>query len=220
LSLAYDPTSIFGRIVSGDDVEQWCVDLFVRWMGTYLSEVERQHGLTAGSWARPRTFRRSLSLDKWPEDQLPAVVLVSTGLATPPVKAGDGKFRARWLMGLVVICSARTEELSHDMARHYCAAIRTLLEQRPSLDGYADGVQWLDESYNDLNFDDSRSLCTGRAVFAVEVDDVMSANSGPVTPDDPLSPDTDPWAPWPTVETVEIVVEQTDDPSQTTKGEA
>ena len=105
--MTYDPRSIFGRIVTGDDVETWALNLFRRWMGTYLAEVERQHGLQAGHWQRPRAYVRVLSFDKWPEDQLPAVMLVSAGIAGPPIKHGDGKIAARWLLGLGVLCSAR-----------------------------------------------------------------------------------------------------------------
>jgi hypothetical protein len=202
VTISYDPsTSIFGRIVTGDDVETWCLDLFRRWTGTYLSEVERQHGLAAGFWARPRGFVRVLSFDKWPEDQLPVVMLVSTGVANPPERRGDGVYYARWIMGLGVLCSARSEQETHDMARHYIAAIRALVSQRPSLEGLAQGVKWMDESYTPLPYDDSRSLCAGQAIFQVDVDDVTTTLAGPATPDDPLEPDTDPWAVWPTVQT-------------------
>jgi hypothetical protein len=210
VTISADPsTTIFGRIVTGDDVETWCLALFERWTSTYLAEVERQHGLAAGYWARPRAFVRVLSFDKWPEDQLPVVMLVSTGIATPPVRHGDGMLKASWLLGLGVLCSARGEQETHDMARHYIAAIRALVAQRPSLEGFAQGVKWLDESYTQLPYDDSRSLCSGQAIFQVDVDDVTTTLAGPVTPDDPLTPDTDPWAVWPLVQTHDETVTNT-----------
>ncbi len=197
-------TSIFGRIVAGADVETWCIDLAQRWFSTYLAEVERQHNIVAGTIARPRVYVRTTSFDKWPEDQLPALMLVAQGILTPPVKHGDGTYTARWLMGLAAVCSARTQQESHDLASLYMAALRNLFIQRPSLDGHANGVDWVDERNDDLEYDDQRSLSSGRAQFLVQVENVSVADAGPVTPDKPLTPDTDPWPGWPTVQTVDV----------------
>jgi hypothetical protein len=202
--------SIFGRIVSGDDVERWCVQLVQRWVSTYLSEVERQHGVSAGTLQRPRAYVTAPSLDKWPEDQLPAVILVSVGLSDAPIKAGDGKYRARWDMGLACVCSARTQAQSHSAAMSYMAALRALFVQRPSLDGRADGTMWNSETYDDIDYDDARSLSAGIAHFIVDVCDVTTANAGPVTPDAPLPDDTEPWPLWPQVLTTDIDVEAVD----------
>jgi len=199
-------TSIFGRIVSGADVEQWCLACVRTWIGTYLSEKERQDEEVVGSLQRPRSYSVAPTFDRWPEDQLPAIVLVSIGLADQPVKYG-GAFRARWDMGLACICSARTQGESHAMAQRYMAALRALFIQRPSLDGVASGTVWMGESYDDIDFDETRSLSAGIAQFVVEVDDVTSANAGPITPDKPLDPDTDPWADWPLVETADVEVD-------------
>jgi hypothetical protein len=198
-----DPGSIFGRIVAGSDVEDWCSDLLKRWFSTYLSEVERQHGLPELFYSRPRAFVPTVSFDKWPEDQLPALMVSSTGTPQPPKRLGDGTYRAWWLMGLYVVCSARTQAESKVMARHYTAAVRDLFLQRPSLDGQANGTDWVDEDYRDLTYDDLRSLSSGAVHFIVEVENVASANAGPLSPD---SPSDDPWAHWPTVQTHEETV--------------
>jgi len=202
MSSALQP-SIFGRIVAGGDVETWCIDLCRKWIGTYLAEVERQHGITAGTYARPKSYVRTISFDKWPEDHLPGLMLISTGIARPPRKEGDGTVTADWLMGLGVLCSAKTQQASHDMAQLLTAAVRTLFLQKPSLDGHADGVAWLDERHNDLAYDDQRSLSSGQAIFQVTVHGVAVANAGPSYPLAPLDPDTTPWPDWPTVQTVE-----------------
>lgn len=192
-----DPRSIFGRIVSGSDVEDWSIALLERWSSTYLAEVERQHGIRT-PYARPRSYVRTASFDQWPEDQLPRIVMASAGQATPPRKGGDGLFRCWWVMGFGVVVSARYQQEAHEMALNYVAAVRTLFVQRPDLDGHANGVVWLDERYDDLVFDDTRSLSSGQAHFTVEVDDVASANAGPTAPD---VPSDDPWPYWPIAQT-------------------
>ncbi len=201
------PASIFGRIVTGGDVEQWCLDLLHTWFGTYLAELERQHGITEGTLQRPRAYLRVPSLDKWPEDQLPAVLLVSEGTLDLPQRDGRKVHRARWLMGAATVCSARSEAESRALAMLYVAALRALLIQRPSLDGKAQGTVWMAESYTELDYDDGRSLAAGQAAFTVEVDDVVSGDAGPLTPTAPLDPDTEPWPPWAEAELVEVEVQ-------------
>jgi hypothetical protein len=203
---SYTPTpeSIFGPIVSGGDVEDWCFAVLQRWSCTYLAEVERQHGIPAGSLPLPRGWVPAPTFEKWPEDQIPAVVLTCTGTTEPPLKNGDGSYRARWAVRLAVLCSASTQALSRRLAQLYLAAHATILTQRPSLEGHAAGVRWLGEDYTLIDHADSRSLWAGEGQFTVEVDGVRCANAGPVTPSDPQAVCTDPWTPWKTVESVHI----------------
>jgi len=199
--------SIFGRIVSGGDIEQWCIALTRTWIDTYLSEVERQHDFVAGTLQRPRAYVTAPTLDKWPEDQLPAIIFVSVGLAEAPLKSGDGRYRARWDMGLACVCSARRQEESRAAAMTYMAALRALFVQRPSLDQHANGTTWEGETYDDIDYDDVRSLSAGVAHFVVEVYDVVSANAGPVTPDAPRDDPHEPYPMWPQVLTTDVDVE-------------
>jgi hypothetical protein len=197
--------SIFGRILTGGQVEEACLAVLKRWSSTYIAEVERQVGLTAGELARFRSFTIAPTLDKYPEDQLPALLVISPGTVPPPVRRSGGVHSVSWLIGLGCVCSASTAQLSRRNARIYVAACRAALAQRQSLDGFdSDGIDWLDESYDDLTVDDARSLGWGIAHFSVAVDDVLTTFAGPTTPDEPLAPDTDPWPDDPTAELVEV----------------
>jgi hypothetical protein len=201
-------TSIFGPIVSVGDVEGWTLALLKRWISTYLAEVERQHGRSGSDLPRPKGWAIGSSFDKWPEDQVPGVLVSSRGTVDVPRKRGDGSYRARWAIEPGVCCSGRTQAESHELATLYGVALRLLMIQRPSLDGHASGTVWLGEQLDDLGYDDSRSLYAVRNVFAVEVEDVAFAGAGPTLPDAPLEPDdTQPWPPWPEVETVDVDVE-------------
>jgi long-chain acyl-CoA synthetase len=46
----------------------------------------------------------------------------------------------------------------------------------------------------------------GENIYCVEVENVLTQNAGPASPDDPLDPDTDPWPDWATVLTAEATV--------------
>jgi hypothetical protein len=199
--------TIFGRIVTGADVEDWVFACLQTWSCTYLAEVERQHGITPGTLPDVRAWVPTHTFDKWPEDQVPAVFVINTGLAERPVKGGDGAFYVRWQMQIGVLTSARTEAQAHKLAQLYLAAHRVLLLQRPSLDGMADGTEWIGEGDMPLNFDDTRTLAARVGTFVVTVDRVCFANQGPVTPAEPLVPCTDPWPQWSTAQLVEIEVD-------------
>jgi hypothetical protein len=204
-------TATFGPIVSGGDVETWVLDELQIWLSTYLAEVERQHGYSGHDLPRPRAWALGPSFDKWPEDQLPGVLVSSRGVPAPPQKDGEGYVRARWLVEPGVVCSARTQAESHALAMLYGAALRWTLTQRPSVGGHAEASDWLGESYDDLGYDDSRSLYAVRETFAVEVVDVMLGDAGPTAPEVPFTPDD--TLPWPPDQEVATVVFELDNVS-------
>jgi hypothetical protein len=202
-----EPDSIFGPIISGGDVEDWCFAVLQKWSCTYLAEVERQHDIPPGSLPPPKGWVPATSFAKWSEDQVPALILACTGMTEAPLKSGDGSYRARWLVRLQVLCSGRTQAIARRLAHLYVAAHANILTQRPSLEGHAAGVVWMGENYTLLEPDDVRSLSAGEALFQVEVDGVRFANAGPVTPSEPQAVCEEPWPPWTTANLVQIEVE-------------
>lgn len=205
-----DVTSIFGRIVSAADVEDAAIALLQKWSSTYLSEVERQHDIAVGALPRIRSWSTVNTFENWPADQLPAALLISTGTIDRPQRVGGGQYRARFALGVAVVCASNNAQRSNSLAKLYIAAHRNVLVQRPSLEIGGRGTDWLGDDYTDLPPEDGRFLSAGMAEFVVEIDDVATANAGPTTPDAPLDPDTDPWADWPTVQTHDEQVELLD----------
>jgi hypothetical protein len=207
VTLAPAADTIFGRIVSGGDVEDWVLTCLKKWSCTYMSEVARQHGIDPDALPDVRAFVPSFTFDKWPEDQIPAVFVLNTGMVERPLKSGDGAYYCRWQMHIGALTSAKSQEQAHRLAQLYLAAHRTILIQRQSLDGVADGTDWLLEGDMPLNFDDTRTLAARVGTFTVNVDRSCFANAGPVTPAEPLEPCHDPWPPWPSTELVDIEID-------------
>jgi hypothetical protein len=197
-----------GAVVTGRDVELAALALLQRWSGTYLAEMERQSGRAPASLPRVRGWATAADFETWPEDQVPRVLLVSPGLLGPPMADGNGTYRATWSLGLGVVVSAASMDETMVLAKLYTAALRVCLLQHQSLEGFAAGVEWLDESYDDLPSIDTRSLGAGQAIFAVTVDDVSRRWGGPPTPSEPPTPDTAPLPTDPDVATVLIDVER------------
>lgn len=199
--------SVFGPIKTGYEVEQAVIAHLKRWMATYLAELERISELEAESLPMVRSWTTQASTEKWPEDQLPAVLVVSTGLTDQPRSEGDGTTHATWRIGLAAICSARTEAKTHAFAKLYFAALRTIMLQHPSLGGYAEKTVWGSEQYDALPIDEEkRTLAAGYGVFDVTVAEVANKLAGVLEPpDDPYAEPGD----WPTVETTEVDIERT-----------
>jgi len=194
----------FGPLVTGVDVENAAMALMRRWFSTYLAELERRNNLAVGTLPRPKGWALAPSFDKWPEDQLPGVIVTSPGTLNPPQMGGDGVYAAWWQIEPGVVVSARTQAESHALAGIYGGALELLFLQRPSLDGFgAGGINWLGIRYDNLGYDDTRSLYAARLQFVIEHDEVASADMGPVTPDEPSD---DAWPPWQEVLTVDIDV--------------
>jgi hypothetical protein len=164
-------------------------------MPRYVREVERQEGREPGSLATPRGYIAASQFQHWPEDQLPVVVVVSPGFARPPRTAGDGRVRAYFSIGAGVIVSAARREAARENGQLYAAAMRALVMQNESLDGFATGVELLDEDYSDFPFISTRTLMSARVVFVVAVDDVVTVGLGtggpwgpPIDPPNPVDP--------------------------------
>jgi hypothetical protein len=205
--------TIFGRVVSGFDVESWVLALLRKWSSTYLAELERQHGYAAGTFPRVRGWAYGPTFDKWPEDQLPGVLVVTPGITPPPTRDGDGVYRVRFNVDVGCAVSARTQGDAHEIATLFVAAHAAIVAQRPSLEGHAIASTWLDLRLDPLAYDDTRALYAGFATFAIEVDDVLTTLAGPVQPD-PEPDELDPYPLWPLVETHDEVVDNypTDQP--------
>lgn len=189
--------TIFGPMISRSELEAAATLTLKTWISTYLAEAERQHGVVAGSYARPRSYTASNEFERFDEAQLPAIVVVSPGLVGTPVRQALGVYRTTWALGVGVVCSGNDEADVREMVNLYTVAIRTLLIQRPSLGQFAAGLNYEDEKYDEISSEKRRSLQAGYVVCSVEVDNVVDASGGPITPSDPPDPETDPIPDWP-----------------------
>jgi hypothetical protein len=211
--MAIDTTSLYGSLIGAHHVEDAAVSVYRKWLPTYLHEVERQTGLTInplstpGSIAKPRSYRVSSDVEKMPEDQTPAIVIRSPGVADHPLKNGAGIYQAQFTLEASAVVSAiGTVEANGEprallLARMYALALRACLVQQPDDAGYLYRRDWVDESYDVLPSIDDRTICVGKTTFQIEVPNVTDANSGPVEPlifpDDPDVTPPVPSPQWP-----------------------
>ena len=54
--------------------------------------------------------------------------------------------------------------------------------QHPSMGGFAQGCRWIDEDYDELGYDDSRTIAAGIVSLGLEVNEVLNCYGGPKAP--------------------------------------
>ena len=112
-------------------------------------------------------------MDRWRQDQLPSLIVMSPGLAdTPrPLARSTNEFLVRWAVAVGMVVSAASEEATRTLSQAYAACIRTCLMHNRGLDGTARSVDWMDERYDAMEPDDGSqlSLAAGQATFQVEM---------------------------------------------------
>lgn len=185
-------TALFGQIISAKAVERAVVESLNVWLNDYLGELERVEGYDPNAIERPLGIITSSDFAKWPEDQIPLVVVINLGLSGKPERHHDGKYSASWLVGIAAIVSDQDQSATRDLAFTYLTAIRAAILQHKMLksplhpDGFANFSMWHDETYGDIAFNESRTLGAGRSIFEIGVEDVTTEFAGPRVPyDDP-----------------------------------
>jgi len=199
-------SNIYGQIIDGDTVEQAVVASLNIWISDYLGEMERLKGYAANTIERPHGIVTSSEFEKWPEDQVP-VILVMAAATGKPKKHEQGKYEATWTVGIAPVVSDINQPETRKLAMTYAAAIRAAIVQHKLLksslhaQGFASSTEWQGEDYSDIAFSDTRTLGSARVMFAVAVDDVVTAIAGPREPS--ITPSIDPGN-WPGVQRIDL----------------
>jgi hypothetical protein len=197
--------NVFGRIVTGISVQK-AMDNTVRlWAADYLAEVASQEGRQA--LPNFRSYVGQLDPALFQPEQLPSCVIVAPGLAEKPRRHAT-TYTAKWAVGVVCIVSGQTESNTFDLLQLYTAAVRAIVLQHPSLGGFASGIEWVTERYDNLGNDDLRTLGSGINQFNVEVEGVTDIRLGPSEPSEPSADNTIGPVDWPTAAIVTTRVEE------------
>ena len=158
-------------------------------------------------WVTDRTGYRYDGVDpnsgeKWPEQGLPALLVVGPEETSDVEESGQGMYRAIWPVEVGLVIAAKTGPAARKYARIYGAAIRGALLQGRSLGIEGLTVQWRGEGTGTIGVDKQRRTMASNAnLFAVTVDNVVSWRRGPSSDKPPIPTD------WPEVTETEIETE-------------
>lgn len=181
--------SIVGSIVTAWDVEQAVKATLQTWLDTYLTDCERQSG---GRWAI-RSIRRPPNPEQsWeivsayhdiPGRILPAISIESGAMATDPDVEAEGDVTGRWAITVQAVVKGKSRGLARDVLSMYEAAIRTIFQQKGSLDGFADGTVLGRSNLNLIPPDRDRTLVGCEVPLTVIVPQTNFRGPGPEEPD-------------------------------------
>lgn len=195
--------SVYGPMVPVTVVEDLVTDTLQTWLPSYLGEIGAVIGKARTdlpnirSWGIPQG-----DLEKRPEQQLPALNVISSGTAADPEVDGDGLYSVAWNMDVAVIVSANTAEATNRVVKAYATAIAACVLQQP-LGEPVIGIDWQGDSYDDLTGDSDRTMLGVTVRFVIYAQDVLQRDVGPTAPEAPDPRDESPDLP--TVDSVELV---------------
>lgn len=195
--------SVFGPIVSAFDVEHALVSCVRTWIRDYLAEMERQRHMVVGELPEFRSIVTAGDSEKFPEDQLPSLMIASPGIETRQGAIevhGDGAYVARWRVECSCEVSARGNRLALALCRLYAAAVRALLVQQALDQRWYESasalvlrrIDWTGEISTVRDSTSDRTRAASKTLLLVEVAEVTNRQMGPL---DPLYPPTDPDKP-------------------------
>jgi hypothetical protein len=179
------------------------------WLSYYMAEAERAEGITPGEIARPASWEQPTELQKWPESQIPCLLIAVVGTNGPERERGEGEITAPFGVMMGAACRGVDEEDTWRIASVYGAALRQFgakqLSDLPTLD--IEGVSWDDsgEQYGGIPQERSRSLRMASVAFTLQVNGVVSTWPGVDAP--PVPPLGDP-GPYPAVSEVDVTVDR------------
>jgi hypothetical protein len=178
-------TQVFKDILVASSIEEAVINQLVKWLPTYVREIERQLELPIGQIPYPRHYSNRNSFDIIPGEDFPKVIVISPGLAEQPIAKGDGQYIAAWRLGVGVGLAADTEAEANMLAKIYGAAVRAIMVHKQSLGGISQVTRWIEEQYDDLPIPSQNQLYKAAAVyFMLECENVVTKWAGPEIPDD------------------------------------
>lgn len=188
--------SVIGTAWHPGHLEDKVIETLKLWLPSSLNEAIAQDSNAPAKVAVPRSYIVVSEDDRWPEDQLPAIVVTSPGLVdTPDRDKGDGSWRGTWSLEVTAIVKGRTAPEARRVCQLYWTAICISVLQRRSLGKPYQASTLADAALDSVPIEKRRTLAGATALFHVEVQSMFSEYDGPKTP---VPPDPMP-ATWPVV---------------------
>jgi hypothetical protein len=193
----------FGPLVVATELDQAIKATLEEWMSTYLRYVERHLGLGPDWLLSPRSYTIAPDFDHYPEEQLPALLIVTKEIAHVEMDSRR-QYRATIPFCIGVFVSAKDRLTSDALAKYYGAVVRPLISQKGSFatkeqreneePGIAVTTAWAGEKFGVHETDASRrTIGTAEVEFATEVRQVVQRFGGPKEPLPPPQAEPSPW---------------------------
>jgi hypothetical protein len=195
---------VYGEFVGAHHLEAAILSTLWKWLPSYQYEVSREAGLEPQHLQPIRSWRVATDMERYPEDQLPGVILVNQGVPEPPRKYnsddGASMFMAYWVVQIGIHAVAKGQKVNAapralTLARMYSLAIRLVMIQQRDDDGVMGMVDPLTEAPSStLSVEDDRTTCLCVGSFSVQSTDWAEWGEGPLEPEvDPVDENRPEW---------------------------
>ena len=174
--------SLFGPFLTSADIRNGVLEHLQTWQATYLAAMERHLERDSQSLPLVRGWEMPPEITKWPETQLPALIIFVGDSVGRPRMDGDGVISVKRAVEITAVCSAKSEEMGRDFASIYSLAAAAMVMQHPSISGLAEGTTWQRVGTRILDADKRRTLAAEGNVFEIEVAGVLNARAGLAEP--------------------------------------
>jgi hypothetical protein len=182
--------SIYGPLITETRVEQEVLACLAAWLPSYVTEVSRQDD-DFGDVALPHSYETIRdAVTKWTEQQLPAII-VHVGGGLSATRKGN-MYRVVYGCEVGAVVGGQSRANTRKLAGIYGLAIAAALAQHGNLSttgpedpGFADGVEWIDTTYDSIDENRSRTIMAAIVSLDVAVNAVIDVFAGPVVPPDP-----------------------------------
>lgn len=189
--------SVYGPFVPSLDIEAAIRTLLQTWIDSYLGELERRSSGRHPLRTLPRPSKWYVATDvedilQWPDRDLPAVIVESTG--DGDTEPGSGRGLNQWMRFTVTVVyrgSGKREdrERTREVIVLLASAIKWVLWKHRTLGGLAQTIEITRTGYDFAPPARPSTLSGAEVDVSVLVADVVELGGGPDTPDDP--PPTD-----------------------------
>lgn len=192
------PETIFGPLLDGSDMERAVLTFLQEWSETHIQYALRVKDPKKKRWPdgirEPRSWRTvHLVREKWPEEQMPCVLVHSPGEARDPEVTADGTVLRTFGIAVGSIATGggpNAEEDAKEIARLISSALRQAIIQHPDLecpsypDGFALDVKMGPESNNQITrgVEAERHLMGVWVPYEITVPQTLDVNAGPDAP--------------------------------------
>ena len=174
----------FGTVITAGDVQAAVRAVLVDGFPDVLASVAAQHGFDPDDVPAPRGWGASAGPQPGGVDQRPVGVIVSPGIAGPPVRRGDGLYELRYEVAVGVVNVAATADLAQARCNLHAGALRATVLQHRKLGGLAASTRWTDERTEPVAENDQLAVWAATSVFEVTleaaVDGIALAGPNPV----------------------------------------
>ncbi len=170
-----------GDMLATDEVERRVMAHVQAWTPTCVAAIESKYGLAMRALGTVQSWDRASEFETFDEATPTSVLVVSPGMTGPPVRDGEGKYRATFEVVLGVLVESTTSPEARDLVGRWARAM-SLAMTRPGLEGVHGAARWMGEEFDVIPFEATRTMAAARIPFEVEFEDVLETWAGPTEP--------------------------------------